>query len=586
MISVIISTYNRAQLLEGCLRSLTEQVLPSRQFEVIVVNNNCTDNTSAVVAHAAQAGLPVREVLEPTQGLSPARNSGARAAQGEVLAFLDDDAVALPGWLSAIELAFRTTPALCLLGGPVNPKFTGAVPRWLSGDLLLGFFALRTITDEGLKEISSLGDLPYGCNFIVKTATFFALGMFDIGLGRVGRVQGGGEDIQFGLKVRYAGGMIAVHSQVAIDHYNPPEKANIDYVRENAYSSCASLRRCLAYLSKEEITHLENEARRMQTRSICEPARPYRREALESFVTDARAKDLSLHLAELEEAQRSELLYRPLTTLDRERLNPATLLKDDRATLSEQTQKAGQIVTAILERDILQGKSVIVYADDGNASLIVAAAIHGANPITMIVKNIDEKERVEEALKRFDFATTIIVHTNDEWLALQTTATGHFDFVLGATPFSATRWKEVMQQHRSSNPACVGYFLIENQKGYATKTLAARYGLTSELMLEDVSESEESIVSRWLESPTFEKFQANFAPDAFLFNEVSSDDSDIIEIAPMVSLTGLRGDITKRFNIAPFFQTLSEVERSLPASRPRMAFCRDYVNPLWFVRVE
>ena len=89
-LSVVICTYNRDRFIVACLQSLAVQTLPDKKFEVIVVNNNCTDNTESLVQDFLQRHpeRPFRMVFEANKGLSHARNRGIAEAEGEVILYL------------------------------------------------------------------------------------------------------------------------------------------------------------------------------------------------------------------------------------------------------------------------------------------------------------------------------------------------------------------------------------------------------------------------------------------------------------------------------------------------------------------
>src|SRR5688500_504515 len=101
--SVLICTYNRARLLEATLASLAAmRVPPDLHWDVIVVDNNSTDGTRAVIeSHVHAFPVALRYVFEPRQGKSHALNSGAAASAAEVIAFTDDDVRIDPDWLEA-----------------------------------------------------------------------------------------------------------------------------------------------------------------------------------------------------------------------------------------------------------------------------------------------------------------------------------------------------------------------------------------------------------------------------------------------------------------------------------------------------
>ena len=90
-ITVAVCTWNRAQLLEKTLERMTQLRQPERaDWELLVVNNNCTDTTDAVIA-AFAARLPIRRVWQPVPGLSNARNAAVEHAAGDYIIWTDDE---------------------------------------------------------------------------------------------------------------------------------------------------------------------------------------------------------------------------------------------------------------------------------------------------------------------------------------------------------------------------------------------------------------------------------------------------------------------------------------------------------------
>src|SRR5262245_61059320 len=101
MISIIICTYNRAEDLGNFLLSLAYQkgLNSSVPWEIVVVDNNSSDGTRTVVDDIRKSkGLNLRYLFEEQQGKSFAMNTGVAQAQGDILAFSDDDVIADPSW--------------------------------------------------------------------------------------------------------------------------------------------------------------------------------------------------------------------------------------------------------------------------------------------------------------------------------------------------------------------------------------------------------------------------------------------------------------------------------------------------------
>jgi glucosyl-dolichyl phosphate glucuronosyltransferase len=88
-VSIVISTYNRSQMLSRAIESVLDQQ-GSVSYELVVVDNNCTDTTAQVVKHYAEQSRIVRYVFEAKQGVSYGRNAGISAARADLIAFTDD----------------------------------------------------------------------------------------------------------------------------------------------------------------------------------------------------------------------------------------------------------------------------------------------------------------------------------------------------------------------------------------------------------------------------------------------------------------------------------------------------------------
>lgn len=127
-ISLVLITRNRARLLERCLNSLHAQSRPPD--ELVVVDNGSTDDTAEVVSRF-QPAYPVRYIVEPRPGVGQARAAGCAVATGDILAFVDDDAIAEPGWLAALEETFCLDSRIGVVGGRIDALAGGRVD-WVS----------------------------------------------------------------------------------------------------------------------------------------------------------------------------------------------------------------------------------------------------------------------------------------------------------------------------------------------------------------------------------------------------------------------------------------------------------------------
>jgi glycosyltransferase involved in cell wall biosynthesis len=156
-ISVVVLTFDSARTVGACLDSLAAQRLPPA--EVIVVDDASTDATLAVVeAFRAGATLPVRILHNGSRNISRGRNIGMAAAGNRLVAFLDSDAWADPGWTEGVVDAFRAQPGTAVVGG-------GVVAAHASD-----FAEAVAVNDDTVRELATSGSLLIsGCNMAVDT---------------------------------------------------------------------------------------------------------------------------------------------------------------------------------------------------------------------------------------------------------------------------------------------------------------------------------------------------------------------------------------------------------------------------------
>jgi glucosyl-dolichyl phosphate glucuronosyltransferase len=231
-ITVAICTWNRASLLAQTLTAMTALRVPERTtWELLVVDNNSTDDTAATIA-AFAGRLPIRRVFEPTPGLSSARNLATIEASGEYVLWTDDDVLVEPTWLEAFVAAFVRRPAAGFFGGVIRPWFPNDPPEWLRR----GFDHVATAyaaLDHGPEEVPlSRGRFPFGANMAFRINEQRAF-LFDPTIGRrPGGPPGGGGDETDVFRRMEARGIEGWWVPGAIvRHYIPPERQSIAYLR-------------------------------------------------------------------------------------------------------------------------------------------------------------------------------------------------------------------------------------------------------------------------------------------------------------------------------------------------------------------
>ncbi|MEA5617097.1 glycosyltransferase [Cronbergia sp. UHCC 0137] len=221
-ISAIICTYNREAYLGAAIDSLLAQNFPAN-FEVLVVDNGSSDRTREVVEQRA-ANPRLRYIFEPTVGLSVARNTGAREAKADILAYLDDDAVASPHWLEVLYTTYQDNAKIAIAGGKVTliwPPNTQQ-PKWLSPGLAgnLGAYDLG----ENLVYIQNPGLTPRGLNYSIRRSFLAEIGGFDTHLGRVGKNLLSNEELQMTEFALAQGWQVAYIPAAIVAHNVTPER--------------------------------------------------------------------------------------------------------------------------------------------------------------------------------------------------------------------------------------------------------------------------------------------------------------------------------------------------------------------------
>lgn len=229
-VTVILCTFNRCPILPKALESVAASVLPDTvQWEVLIVDNNSTDQTRGVVEEFCHR-YPgrFRYLREPQQGLSRARNAGIQAAQGGVLAFMDDDVIVEPTWLQNLTAHLHSSQWVGA-GGRVRLENNFVPPRWL---LLEGPYSMAGSLGAAFDLGDQAGELdrpPFGTNMAFRKSMFEKHGGFRIDLGRSAKNMIGKEDTEFGERLMAAGERLWYAPSAIVFHPVPKERLTKKY---------------------------------------------------------------------------------------------------------------------------------------------------------------------------------------------------------------------------------------------------------------------------------------------------------------------------------------------------------------------
>jgi len=229
LVTVGICTWNRAPLLRETLAALTRSTPPPRlEWEVLVVDNGCTDGTESVVAEFRER-LPIRSVVEPAPGLSNARNRCIDESRGDYLLWTDDDVLVEADWLREYARAFQEFSAAAVFGGPVLPRFEGDRPEWLAAawaDVHTAYGA----RDLGDAVAPLSRRLPFGSNYAVRRAEQLAH-RYDPRLGRNRHALLGGEETAVLRAILRGGAQGFWLPRAVVEHWIPRDRQTPDYLR-------------------------------------------------------------------------------------------------------------------------------------------------------------------------------------------------------------------------------------------------------------------------------------------------------------------------------------------------------------------
>lgn len=232
--SVIICTYNRSDLLAASIRAVQRQDFPPDRYEIIVVDNNSTDDTKAVVRDcAAVSSVIIRYIFENRQGLSYARNVGIAKANGHLVAFVDDDIDVNSTWLRAMVGAFDDDE-VAAAGGPIRAIWMVPRPDWLS-DRWQGHFTVNEFLHARESGEYTNPNYPWGANMAFRKDIFDIVGMFPTDLGRVGKCLLSNEEIDLFRRIEASGKKIRFASDAVIQHKIPAERMRKTWLYHRTY---------------------------------------------------------------------------------------------------------------------------------------------------------------------------------------------------------------------------------------------------------------------------------------------------------------------------------------------------------------
>lgn len=253
-LTVAICTWNRSAILQQTLEQLTKLYHPPDgfQWELLVVNNRCTDATDAVIA-AYGDKLPLTRLYEEKPGLSNDRNRAVEEATGDYIIWTDDDVLVDSNWLIAYAEAFTRWPEASFFGGPVRPWFEKEPPAWLMSfwNIVTHAYAIRDL-GSNVFAFCIDGEMPFGANYAVRRDVQLANRYnpnFGLNQGKIVL----GEETRMMRDIISRGGSGLWIPQAGVSHLIASERLSIDYLRKYYVGQGRTLRRAVCPADVESI---------------------------------------------------------------------------------------------------------------------------------------------------------------------------------------------------------------------------------------------------------------------------------------------------------------------------------------------
>jgi len=228
-LSVIISTRNRARILEKTLDSLAGQIIGDLCWEVIAVDNGSTDDTPAVLDRA-RANLPLVALREDRPGKNIALNRAIKRARGSLWAFTDDDIRFSPQWAAGLFAASERWPQCAIFGGPVEPLFPEGTEEWIKNHPFANdaFSRFHPNREEGpIAKDDPI--VPFGSNLAVRAGAMAGTRFCET-IGPQGKNYAMGSETELLRRLRARGERFVYIPAVQVEHWIRNEQVTAQWM--------------------------------------------------------------------------------------------------------------------------------------------------------------------------------------------------------------------------------------------------------------------------------------------------------------------------------------------------------------------
>jgi len=239
-LSVIICTYQRSEKLSNAIKSVIEQSMDQADYEIIVVNNDYLNDEIHYLVREFRTTYSVDESFlrymeAPLKGLSFARNVGLFGAEGEVLLYIDDDAIASPDLLEQTIKGFSDRPDIGVMGGSIILNHDKRPEEVKPGTE--AFWSQLIVEGEEIIDSKFQWEFPYGANFAVRHTALMRIGGFRNAYGRKGNNYAGGEEIVVSFAMGEIGYKVGLNPMMKVIHDVETSRYTVEHVRKTMRNS-------------------------------------------------------------------------------------------------------------------------------------------------------------------------------------------------------------------------------------------------------------------------------------------------------------------------------------------------------------
>jgi len=228
MLSIVICTYNRNDILKICLETIVKYFPTNFTAEMIIVNNNSTDSTAQTLTDFVKTYSWCKVVNEPKQGLSQARNTGFQSASHSWILYLDDDAKIDQNLFNRIHENIKLQTYQCI-GGMYLPWYVNEKPKWFRDKWASNQLAYDKLHLLQINEFASGGVFLVHKNLLEKHKGFRTT------YGMRGKQLGYGEETDLQRRIRKAGEKVAYDPEMIIYHLVPPHKMTVSWQLKSSF---------------------------------------------------------------------------------------------------------------------------------------------------------------------------------------------------------------------------------------------------------------------------------------------------------------------------------------------------------------